>query len=197
MLKLSRYVEISEANMSTYSIEICRLLMSACAESDSVLRQIAWREGGHALDDEGKAPVGAPTKLAGYHSLVTQFAPRFKDVRVDIPRFGLRLHPWDSWEQAAAPKWWTAHNQIKHGRHVDFQSGSLRHCLNSLAGLLVAVVHLHHEVAASGLPGMPQLFVVPKEFGGSQLWDDKGLSQIFYLDPSQNPLNHPYGGPPG
>ncbi|MCE4302066.1 MULTISPECIES: hypothetical protein [Xanthomonas] len=196
LLRLSRYVEIAEDNMSTYSIEICRLLMSACAESDSVLRQIAWRQGGYDLDDEGKAPTGAPNKLAGYNPLVTQFAPGLKDMRVDIPRFGLHLHPWESWTQAEAPKWWSAHNQIKHGRHVEFQAGSLRHCLNALAGLLVAVVHLHHDLAVSGLPGMPQLFVIPKEFGGSQSWDEKGFSQIFYLDPSENPANQRYSGPP-
>ena len=76
---LSRYVEIAKPNYETYSIEISRLLLSACAEVDSVLKQLARRV----------APNSECERLGQYAKHVVDFSPKFKDFYVDIHRFCL------------------------------------------------------------------------------------------------------------
>lgn len=175
---LSRYVEIAEPNYKTYSIEISRLLLSACAEVDSVLKQLTAR-----IDINAKRE-----KLSHYVNHVTAFAPEFKNFHVNIHRFGLQLRPWDTWTEGRAPLWWTAHTKVKHGRHSDFAEATLGNCINALAALYISIVHLHWEEAKDGLVGIPQLFTIPKELGGGQRWGEKGHSQLFWFRDEDNPF---------
>lgn len=38
--KISRYIEFHESNYSTYSVELARILLAACSESDVLLKEI-------------------------------------------------------------------------------------------------------------------------------------------------------------
>lgn len=178
LYQLARYIEFSEANYSTYSIEIARLLMSATAEADSVLKQLAIKLG-----------AGSAGNLTQYFEPITSAFSRFNPFEVTLPRFGLTLRPWSDWTQPNAPIWWTANNRVKHHRHTRFAEASLKNCLNAMAGLMIAVLHLHEEEGRTDkLVGIPKLFVVPTEFGGGQSWGKLGHCQTFYLRDEDNPM---------
>lgn len=179
LYQLARYVEFTEANYDTYSIEIARVLLSASAEVDSVLKQLARRLSG---DQELR-------NIDHYFDSVTGYSAKFIHFEVTIPRYGLTLRPWTDWRKEDAPKWWSAHNKVKHQRHEMFEMATLKHCLNAMAALLISVLHLYADEAKRGvLIGLPKLFNVPQSFGGGQRWDALGHSQLFYLNDEENPL---------
>lgn len=179
LYQLARYVEFSESNYQTFSIEIARLLLSASAEVDSVLKQLARRIVG----------TDAPDKIGSYFEPVIGYAPRFVKFEVAIPRHGLLLHPWEDWLKDTPPLWWTAHNKVKHHRHERFAMATLKNCINAMAALLIAVLHLHADEAKEGkLVGLPKLFTVAPELGGGQQWNAVGHSQMFYLKDADNPF---------
>lgn len=47
----------------------------------------------------------------------------------------LSLFPYKSMARSNAPKWWSAHNKVKHDRRVNFAEGNLDNAINSLAAL--------------------------------------------------------------
>lgn len=189
LYRLARYIEFSETNYGTYSIEIARLLMSASAEADSVLKQLAVKLGA----------VNA-RNILDYFGPVTSLSSRFIPFNVTMPRFGLTLRPWSDWTAQQPPHWWSANNQVKHHRHSEFKKANLQHCLNAMAGLMIAVLHLHSDEGRDGkLVGLPKLFTVPPEIGGGQSWGPLGHCQNFYLRDEDNPYlrNLPPPTPPG
>ena len=176
---LARYVDFSEPNYLTYSIEIARLLLSASAEVDSILKQLTKRQ-----NDTNRAD-----SIRDYFVPVTRAAPKFVNFKVSMPRYGIDFHPWSDWQENSPPIWWSAHNQVKHHRHSQFEQATLKNCLNSMAVLLIAVVHLHADEGKEGLlVGIPKLFSIPPDMGGGQRWGALGHSQLFYLNDEDNPF---------
>lgn len=186
LYRLARYVEFSPANYETYSIEIARLLLSACAEVDSILKQLVEKVGSNER----------ARNIVDYFDPVTSYSGKFVPFRVAIPRHGLELHPWVDWTRNQPPAWWSAHNNVKHHRHSRFDQATLKHCLNAMAALLVAVLHLHADEASNGtLVGLPKLFTVPRDMGGGQRWGELGHVQLFYLRDDENPMRQMVGQP--
>lgn len=148
--RLSRYVDLS-GNDDTYSMEIARLLLSACAEIDVVLKQLSQRY----------VNGSTASKIPSYFSDVIPHCPKFITFQVQIPRYGVHFQPWLNWTSAQSPAWWSDHNKVKHQRDQNFPSASLRNCLNALGGLFVAVLHLYEQEAqAGGTLHMPRLYHV-------------------------------------
>lgn len=186
---LSRYVEFDPDNYDTFSIEIAHLLMSASAEVDSVLRQLCQKI----------EPGQEHRNIPDYYGPVTRYSNKFINFELEIPRFGVTLHPWENWTQQQAPFWWRANNSVKHHRHTEFNQATLKNCLNAMAGLLVSVLHLYADEGKTGaLTGIPKLFSVAPESGGGQQWGATGHCQLFFLRDSDNPfyINRIHTPPP-
>ena len=146
--RLARFVDLS-GNNATYSIEIARLLLSACAETDVVLKQLVRQ----------LEPTNRAEKLGGYFEPLVSRLPNFRKFEATIPRYGVKLKPWSGWRRDRAPLWWSAHNKVKHERHDHFAQANLKNCLNAVAGLYAATLHLYAEDAEQALiNGQPKLF---------------------------------------
>lgn len=159
--KLGRYVDFSEQNHSTYSIEIARILMTACAEIDVVLKQLCLAINGNSTADN----------INKYHDLIAKHSGNFKTFKVIIPTQKLELTPWLLWENRNPPLWWSANNKVKHQRHEHFDKATLGNCLNAVAGLYITVLHLYSHQANKGeLLQLPRLFnVVDEYFNGTSM----------------------------
>lgn len=159
--RLARYVDLSGQNDETFSIEIARLFLSASAEVDVVLKQLAVKHNA----------ASAAANINAYFSEVTKHCPHFVGFTVLVPRFGLTLNPWSSWTVNTPPIWWQDHNKVKHHRHNHFDRATVKNCLNAVAALFVSVIHLYAEEAARGeLLSLPRLFNVgDAHFGGTQM----------------------------
>jgi len=159
--RLSRFVDFSEKNDSTFSLEIARILMASTAEVDVVLKKLC-----SAINPNSDAK-----SINQYYNPITNLTSDFKDFRVIIPTEKMELKPWSAWDANHPPLWWTANNKVKHERHEHFQEASLKNCLNAVSGLYVAVLHLYSDQANKGeLLTLPKLFNVSDEhFGGTSM----------------------------
>ncbi|MFC0682903.1 hypothetical protein ACFFGH_34175 [Lysobacter korlensis] len=138
----ARYVEFAEANMATYSIEFAHLLFAAASEADVVAKLLCKKL---AAD----MPRG---NIDHYRAALKQHLPEVVTTPVLVPRYGLTLHPWSNWAEEKNPAWWRSYNNVKHERDSHYAEATLKNALNSLAGLMVLV--LHHYSSAPLVSGV-------------------------------------------
>lgn len=147
---LSRYIEFDEKNFNCFSIEIARVMLAAGAESDVVCKQLC-----HVAN-----PGAAADNIHKYKKVIAASIPKIASFQIDIPRFGLSLHPWEELGTLgnSVPLWWTAYNKIKHNRDSHYCQANLKNALNAVAGLFVVALYHYKAEAEAGQLLVPQLF---------------------------------------
>ena len=131
--KMTRYVELTESNNSTFSIEFARLIMAATQEVDVILKKLC--------DIVSKS---SPERINEYKPIITEIFHEFTKEYVQIPRFGMSSQPWESWiETDNSPEWWKANNKIKHNRTDNFEKANLKNAFNAIGGLLIATMYFY------------------------------------------------------
>lgn len=138
--RLSRYIEFSELNKDTYSLEIARLLLTAASETEVVARQLCCK-----IKDGSKAG-----NINEFAAEILPVFPHLNDLVVRIPRFELEFQPWEDWTETSRPSWWGSYNKIKHERHENFDKATLYNFLNALAGLFTLLLLLFKDEAERG-----------------------------------------------
>jgi hypothetical protein len=144
----TRYVEFSDQNKETYSIEFAHLLFAAASEVDVIAKILCNQV----------APTSAAHNINDYRSILCAALPSLPNAIVEIPRYRLNLTPWDNWIGTSNPDWWGSYNKVKHQRNDHFDEATLKNALNSLAALLLLTFH-HYSIALAP-PG--QLPLDPK-----------------------------------
>lgn len=136
----TRYVELSEANYSVFSIEYARILLSTAAEVDVVCKllceQISHSSKAENIDDYRKII------LPIYHS--------FPKIRIQIPCIESDITPWESWSSGKNPDWWKNYNNVKHERGKYFEKANLRNSLYALGGLFAVLLYYYQPEAYKG-----------------------------------------------
>lgn len=158
--RLSRFVDFSK-NDDTYSIEIARLFLSACSESDIILKQIC----------KNINPDSTASSINAYYSEISVAYPRLLEFSVLIPKYEIELQPLSSWKRDRPPFWWQDHNKVKHHRHEHFDKANLKNCLNSIAAMYIFTLYLYLEKAENGdLLQFPKLLIAGDGyFAGTQI----------------------------
>jgi hypothetical protein len=152
---LSRYVEFTEDNYNSYSIEMVRLLLSSASEVDCVAKLLCAK-----INSSAK-----PDSIDKYCGIINPNYPQIKDMKIQIRRYSLELTPWDEWKNDKTPLWWSEHNHVKHQRDINFKKANLKNTLNSIAGLFCLLLYYYRDEAEKGhLIPAPSLFSVSKEF---------------------------------
>lgn len=166
--RLSRYLELTQANFNAYSLELARILFAAASEVDVVAKRLCERI-------EGAADADSINK---YRGAIAPAYPEFATSTVSLPKFGLSLTPWEQWGKSRNPVWWTAYNKVKHHRHTDFERANLKNALNAVAGLFVLLLFFYGtEAATGGLAPDPTLFRAGRPFTVDRLvWGPQTLS---------------------
>jgi hypothetical protein len=133
LVKLARYIELSELNFGVYSVEITRLFLSACAEIDAVLKLICKEI---AFDKK-------PSNIKEYCDIIERYYYKFKIDSVSIPTMKLTFSPWRQWTVDYSPDWWKDHNKVKHERSKNFEQANLGNLLNAISALFVLLYYLY------------------------------------------------------
>lgn len=134
--KLSRYIEFTESNNTTFSIELARLLITAAQEVDVIMKDLC-----KILDDNSSAD-----SIGGYKQVINKILPDFNDETVYIPRFGMSSKPWSEWKNKEKhPIWWTANNKIKHRRTDFFERANFKNTFNAIGGLLITTLYYYKK----------------------------------------------------
>ena len=135
LYSLSRIVEFSKDNFSTYSVHFARLYLSVCSEIDVVSKllcaQIKSSENAENIDE--------------YRKLIVPKFPNFSALKIEMPGHDLDFQPWASWATNKNPQWWKSYNQVKHERNKFYRDANLGNVLDSSAGLLVLLVYFHQK----------------------------------------------------
>jgi hypothetical protein len=139
---VSRYIEFSNANLNTYSIELTHLLLSASSEVDVVMKQLCLLV----------APNQTTKNIDHYKSVIRGNLSEFMAERITIDRFGLSFKPWENWEQNKNPNWWRSYNNVKHQRNEHYNKANLQNTINALGALLLTVVY-YYKLAFSNEAG--------------------------------------------
>lgn len=152
LAQLARYIEFSEANFKSYSIEIAHLLLAASSEVDVLAKQIC-----HFINGKTASNIKA------YREIIKPQFPEIENLVVEISRYGLTLRPWDNWKNDETPYWWTAHNNVKHHRNEHFADANLKHLLNAISGLFIFNLYYYkHIIGIDRLRALPQFLKAPQ-----------------------------------
>ena len=131
---ISRYIEFSEANMKTYSIELTHILISASSEVDVIMKQLC----------KMVSPTNQQTIcIDQYKTVIQTHLNCFVDEEVSIDRYRLTFKPWDNWKGSINPDWWKGYNNVKHERNAYFEDANLKNAINAVGALLLTVSYYY------------------------------------------------------
>ena len=154
LIASSRYVEFSKENFSTFSIEFARIIMAACSEIDTVMKETCKK-----ID-----PSKPRENINNYFEIIIPRFPAFTKSVVEIPKYELSFTPWENLTRGKGPEWWKeGYNAIKHDRTHSFSKANLKNAFLSVAALLVGILYFY-EAAYKQKKPLIDAFNAPKLF---------------------------------
>lgn len=166
LLKASRYVEFSQRNSGTYSVEFDRIILAAGSEINSIFESLVRHQ---AIIINGNLDI----IKAG--SVLLPLMPSISNVEVELLNSDfLVFKPWDGWSSGSSPDWWRkVYNKLKHDRAQSYSEATLVNAVTSTAALVVLSLYSHRlltgDCAQIDAFLGPHLFSitdgVPKEYG--------------------------------
>ncbi len=127
--QISRFIDFSDENLKTYSIELTRILLSACSELDVILKDICY------LID----PSLKPQKINDYRVIIRENLPEIINEKVSVGFHFFNVQPFKIWKKEETPEWWKMHNKVKHERNNYFKKANLENALNAICALFICV----------------------------------------------------------
>lgn len=137
LTQVSRYIEFSENNFKTYSVELAHILLAASSEVDVIMQLLC-----NALEPEKRHD-----KICAYADTCRVFIPDFAKEECYVDRYGMRLQPWINWdgESPRRPCWWRAYNKVKHERNAYYHQANLKNALDSVAALALVCLYYYRQ----------------------------------------------------
>ncbi len=154
VLELFNFVEPSDTNLNTHSHRIHGLLLRTCVEVEANCTAIL-RENGY--NRSGNWNMSDYKKIEQSHYL-SQFEVKVPNwLGADDVR-----KPFFSWASGDSLDWYTAYNNTKHDRHLNFSQANFNNLIDAVTGLaaLLASQFLDHDFSPAGMslsvnPGGP------------------------------------------
>lgn len=134
-------------NGETYSNEFLKILLLAASEFETIGKLLS-KEIDATFKESGNIIAITEMILSKYPRIVeTVIATDFQTL---IPLFNWNVENTPTGQKKLAGlEWWTAYTDIKHRRYDYFAKATLKHCINSLASLLVLELYLAMHVLDS------------------------------------------------
>jgi len=137
LIKLSRWIEFDKSNFDCFSLEMVRLLIVASSEVDVVAKMLCKEISGN----------NRARSISPYQYTIIDEYEGVSSARIQMPRYGLTLTPWDEWKTPNSPPiWWQENNKVKHHRSEHYSKATLKNVLNAIAGLLVLLLYYYGRV---------------------------------------------------
>ena len=125
LIKLSRFIEFSNENYSTYSMELVRILLVSCSEIDVLLKLLC----------KELKPDCDCKNIGKYADVILEKIPLIQELEIYIPEYSIKLLPWEGWKKGNKPEWWNDYTSVKHQRLDCYKKASLKNALNAVAAL--------------------------------------------------------------
>ncbi|NMC58934.1 MAG: hypothetical protein GYA51_06075 [Candidatus Methanofastidiosa archaeon] len=128
---LSRYVEFSEKNYDTFSIELARLLIASSSETEVVLKDLC------KIIDNSFLNIKKPN-IMDIKNLITKHCKNLIVEPFYIDRYDIKRQPFINWKSNITLKWWDSYNNVKHNRNSNFNEANLRNVIDAMGALLIS-----------------------------------------------------------
>ena len=152
------YVEIDKPNYTTFSINFGKLLLSICSEIDVIAKILCKKINNNSC----------AKKIDHYRSELLSAYPNMPNIEIEIPRYNLKIKPWEEWNNDDNPSWWKSYNNVKHQRDSCYSEANQKNVIDSLSGLFSLLLYLYKgEINCSNLEPEPQLFHYPTMYPSS------------------------------
>lgn len=161
LITTSRYIDftgvndinLENNNSNTFSTELLRIFLTACAECENILKIFAKQyrldiaqQNNPDVDDEELEKIRETVKKLDIQPLRNDirdsgtYGTLFNHT-ISCPAYSLNFTPWTGWDTSHdPPQWWTDHNVVKHRRANDEESNyhlaNLSNTLTSVAALM-------------------------------------------------------------
>lgn len=133
------YVELTSSNFGTKSIEYSRQLVVNGAEFENVVKLLSIK----------KFKI-EPGNISEYKEFLLSEYPEICQEAVNIDKYRLIEHPFESWDTGAKLSWWDKYTGLKHRRHASNQYADMESVLSSLCALIVLEKYLYDAHEESG-----------------------------------------------
>ncbi|OCK41829.1 hypothetical protein BA195_13640 [Tenacibaculum soleae] len=127
--QMSRFIDYSDDNLKTYSIELTRILLSASSELDVIFKDICFLIN----------PSSKPEKIDQYRIIIRENLNQIIDEKVSVGFHFFNVQPFKAWENNITPKWWKMHNKVKHQRNTYFKEANLENARDVICALFICV----------------------------------------------------------
>lgn len=162
--RCSRFVDFSDQNYQAYSVEFARIIMAASAEVDTVAKELC-----KLIDPNSQAK-----NIVEYAGVILGRYSNLINVEISIPRYELKIKPWDGWSNNSSPDWWQSYNKIKHDRTAHFSRANLINSVKSVSGLLLLLLY-YYKAKNGGNDQEFSAFYSPKLFDVVDNRPDDGM----------------------
>lgn len=146
LMKTNRFVQHSNNNLNAYSSEFARIILTSCAEIDTICRLLC-KEIDNSCDFPDDSTISGG--IQEYCKLILTKYPKLPTTEINITTLEDKIRPWDGWQlppHYQSPLWWKDHQLIKHYRHKHFEKANLANAMFALASLFVLLMYLHKTV---------------------------------------------------
>ncbi|WP_309387492.1 hypothetical protein [Cerasicoccus frondis] len=153
------FVEVHPKNFDAFSTQYLKLILAVGAEIDVVTRLLAQRCN---PNKQFRGMKGRSEAIYSKYDLFHFAAVKPQDKLLAIGLEGAGLAPWGVWfpgeiningqvqkNISKEPDWWTAYNELKHHRHLNFEKANQKTAMDSMAALFIAIKYLYIDVGSS------------------------------------------------
>lgn len=133
---LSLYIEFTEDNFDTYSIELAKLIVSICIEIDALSKLLIAKKSSSSIQI---------SSIIQYKDYFVNEYPDICKTEIGLTQHNLIFIPWADWLNKDAPEWWTAYNSTKHHRQKKFSQANLKNVLSAASALFIWVNAYYFE----------------------------------------------------
>lgn len=141
--KIGRYVEFSEANFSTYSVEILKLFLASSSEFEVVMKEIGRK---YNYKDIIEPKNDKCINIEVLKKLIDDSVELqlIKNLEVCLKLSNIHFNPiLELWNKDES--WWKDYNSAKHNRSFSYSKGNLINLLKSMGSLFLANLFLYEK----------------------------------------------------
>jgi hypothetical protein len=148
-VRLTAYVEPTDANLRTFLHRLYEVILRACTEFESVCKD--------ALVDRGSTKTRPEMNINDYRTLESSLQLEVTEVGwhlwMPLPKY---VQPFRNWQTVSPPlAWYAGYNRVKHNRNSDFSRSNLENACLAVSGLFATLARL--DLFPAGRPGQYQI----------------------------------------
>lgn len=139
-VKTTKYIELCQANGSTFSKEYYKQYQAICSEIEMMFKKIC------GYDDPEERHY-----ISEYAKIILKKYPDIISWKIDVFYSDIILFPFGYWDKAKASQslfWWNSYNNVKHNRSLKIEEANMKNVLNALGALYLLENYYLKEINA-------------------------------------------------